>query len=233
MIVAGGSDGYNGQGQIFPKTIARLSPNLATWTLSSNTVVELARFGHCLGTDGVQRVCLWGGQESPGQNPIGGGMLIDAFNLSAEDFDTADQPELARNPSIVWSGTEFIVWGGTDASGQSLGGGSKFNPTSRTWTSLTHGGPVLTTTHAGHSATWTGTEMLLWGGTMNQFGTRYNPRNDGWNPMSIGPAMRQGARSEWTGTNMLLYLPALPAQGSIPELWQYQPPSKVYYYLKQ
>ena len=37
MIVVGGSDGYNGQGTIFPKTIARLSPNLDEWTLSSNT----------------------------------------------------------------------------------------------------------------------------------------------------------------------------------------------------
>jgi len=75
--------------------------------------------------------------------------------------------------------------------------------------------------------------MLLWGGSTNQFGTRYNPRNDGWSPMAIGPVMRAGGHSEWTGTNMLIYLPALPAQGSIPEFWRYQPPSKVYFYLKQ
>jgi hypothetical protein len=51
--------------------------------------------------------------------------------------------------------------------------------------------------------------------------------------MAVGPVMRAGARGEWTGTNMLLYLPALPSQGSIPELWQYVPPSKLYFYIKQ
>jgi hypothetical protein len=233
MIVVGGSDGYNGQDQFFPKTIARLSLNLATWTLSSNTDARLARFGHCLGTDGVRQVFLWGGQEQTDQDPIGDGLLIDAFNLSANPVDDADQLEPARNSSVVWSGTEFIVWGGTDAGNQPLGGGSKFNPISGSWTPLSHGGPVLSTTHAGHTAVWSGTEMLLWGGTTNQFGARFNPRNDGWNPMAIGPVMRAGAHGEWTGTNMLVYLPALSAQGSIPEFWRYQPPSKVYFYLKQ
>ena len=52
--------------------------------------------------------------------------------------------------------------------------------------------------------------MLLWGGNTNQFGTRYNPRNDGWNSMTVGPVTRHGAHGEWNGTNMLLYLPALP-----------------------
>jgi hypothetical protein len=130
MIVVGGSDGYNGQGELFTKTIARLSPNLTSWTVSSNTDPLLARFGHCLGTDGRGRVFLWGGQERPDlANPIGLGMLIDPFTLSGEEVDNADQHEPARNPSIVWSGTEFIVWGGTDAVGQPLGGGSRFNPT--------------------------------------------------------------------------------------------------------
>jgi hypothetical protein len=233
MIVAGGSDGYNGQGTIFPKTIARLSPNLTSWTLSSDTDSLLARFGHCLGTDGVRRVFLWGGHDQPGQNPIGAGMLIDAFNLSAHEVDNAEQPAPTRNSSIVWSRTEFIVWGGTGASGQPVGGGGKFDPTIEYWESFPFSGPVITTAHAGHAAVWSGTEMLLWGGSTNQFGVRFNPRNDGWNPMAIGPVMRAGGRGEWTGNNMLIYLPALPAQGSIPELWQYQPPSKVYYYLKQ
>ena len=176
---------------------------------------------------------LWGGQEQTEQDPIGVGMLIDAFSLSAYEVDNAEQPQPARNPSIVWSGTELIVWGGTDGSGQPLGGGAKFNPTIGAWEPLQFGGPAMTTTHAGHSAVWSGTEMLLWGGSTNPFGTRYNPRNDGWNPMAIGPVMRTGAHGAWAGTNMLIYLPALPAQGSIPELWRYQPPSKVNFYLKQ
>ena len=234
MVVVGGSDGYNNQDENFPRTIARLSADLTTWTISPPSVTSsLGRFGHCLATDGDRRVFLWGGQSQTVQDPIGVGMLIDAFTLSVGFIDDADQPVPARNSSIVWSGKEFIVWGGTDPIGLPLGGGSKFNPAGGYWTPLSHGGPIMTTPHAGHTAVWSGTEMLLWGGTTNQFGERYNPRNDGWNPMTVGPVARLGAHGQWNGTNMLLYLPALPTQGAIPELWQYQPPSKIYYYLKQ
>ena len=207
MVVVGGSDGYNNQDQNFPRTIARLSPNLTTWTISPlSASYSLGRFGHCLATDGDRRVFVWGGQSQTDQDPIGVGMLIDAFNLSAGLVDDADQPKPARNSSIVWSGKEFIVWGGTDTIGLPLGGGSKFNPTGGYWTPLSLGGPVMTTPHAGQTAVWSGTEMLLWGGNTNQFGTRYNPRNDGWNSMTVGPVTRHGAHGEWNGTNMLLYL---------------------------
>jgi hypothetical protein len=231
MVVVGGSDGYNNQGQDFNPTMARLSPNLGSWTLKTG----VGRFEHCLASDGNRRVFLWGGRDQVDADPIGNGTyLIDAVNLSAEEMDSADQPQPSRNPTVVWSGKEFIVWGGSWTDGTPLGGGSKFNPDSAflSWTPLSVGGPALTTRHAGHTAAWSGTEMLIWGGTTNAFGARYNPRNDAWTPMAVGPVMRAGGKAAWTGTHMLLYLPALPAPGAIPELWQYQPPAKTYLYLK-
>jgi len=231
MVVVGGSDGYNNQGQDFNPTMARLSPNLGSWTLKTG----VGRFEHCLATDGNRRVFLWGGRDQVDADPIGNGTyLIDAVNLSADELDSADQPEPSRNPTVVWSGKEFIVWGGSWTDGTPFGGGSKFNPDSAflSWTPLSVGGPALTTRHAGHTTVWSGTEMLIWGGTTNAFGARYNPRNDAWTPMSVGPTMRTGGKAVWSGTNMLLYLPALPTSGAIPELWQYQPPAKTYLYLK-
>lgn len=231
MVVVGGSDGYNGQGETFNPTIARLSSNLSIWTLATG----VGRFGHCLSTDGNRQVFLWGGQDQVVANPVvDGTFLIDAATLAAEAMDNADQPTPSRNSTAVWSGKEFIVWGGTLPGNLPAGGGSKFNPDPSVfyWTPLSVGGPVLTTTHAGHTAVWSGTEMLIWGGNTNAFGARYNPRNDAWTPMTVGPKVRTGGQAAWTGTNMLLYLPALPTSGAIPELWQYQPPMKTYLYLK-
>jgi len=234
MVVVGGSDGYNNQGQAFPRTIARLSPNLASWTLSSAVGSGVGRYYHCLGTDGNRSIFLWGGQTQVNSDPISDGTwLIDAVNLTGDELDHADQPEPARNPTIVWSGKEFIVWGGTRTDGTPLNGGGKFDPALQYWIQPVGIGPIYTTTHAGHTAAWSGIEMLIWGGSTNAFGARYNPRNDAWTPMAVGPKVRAGGKSVWTGTNMLLYLPALPAAGSIPELWQYQPAMKTYLYLKQ
>lgn len=236
MVVVGGSDGYNNQDQEFPRTIARLSPNLSTWTLSpASATYLLARWGHALATDGQRRVFLYGGQSQTDQDPIlYGGVMIDPYNLNAWQVDGADEPEPRRNPSMVWASTDFIVWGGTDTSGAAAGGGGKFHLAGDGyWMQPGADGPVLTTTHDGHTAVWTGNEMLLWGGSSSGAGSRYNPRNDAWASIPGGPAMRTGAVSAWTGTNMLIYLPALASPGSIPELWSYRPPSKVYFYLKQ
>jgi hypothetical protein len=233
MLVVGGSDGYNNQGYNFPHSIALLSSTLTNgWTLEADDPI-VGRYYHGLATDGGRQVLLWGGQNEPIQSPIGSGILIDAETLLPVRITNEDEPTPAHRPAITWGGKEFIVWGGDIHGNTALGGGARFNPTLGTWTQPQFGGPVLTTPFARHSAVWSGTELLLWGGPTNSSAARYNPRNDGFTPMSTGPAMRQNAFGAWTGNSMLLYLPALPAQGSVPELWEYTPPAKLFFYLKQ
>src|SRR5436190_21409318 len=60
----------------------------------------------------------------------------------------------------VWTGKEFIVWGGTD--GHSLGNGARYDPASDSWRPMTmQGAPA-----ARHSlpSLWTGSELIVWGG---------------------------------------------------------------------
>src|SRR6478672_4857995 len=62
-----------------------------------------------------------------------------------------------------------------------------------------------------HTAVWTGTEMIVWGGAngMTYFNTggRYNPGADSWIPTSTTnvPDARQSHTAVWTGTEMIIW----------------------------
>ena len=62
-----------------------------------------------------------------------------------------------------------------------------------------------------HTAVWTGTEMIIWGGqTSSPFfedGGRYNPSTDAWTPVSSNgaPSRRSEHKAVWTGTEMIVW----------------------------
>src|SRR5262245_19093702 len=64
----------------------------------------------------------------------------------------------------VWTGTEMLVWGGyygNTASGTPLGDGAAYHRATNSWR------PLPATTLAArsfHTAVWTGSRMLIWGG---------------------------------------------------------------------
>jgi hypothetical protein len=63
----------------------------------------------------------------------------------------------------------------------------------------------------GHSAVWTGTEMLIWGGSgvqpPTEGGWRYNPVLDRWTPMATlnSPASTTDHSTVWTGSEMIVW----------------------------
>ena len=78
----------------------------------------------------------------------------------------------------------MIVWGGIPGGDVNTGG--RYNPTSDSWI-------ATPTTNAPdgrdrHIAVWTGSEMIVWGGTQNNgitqlnTGGRYNIGTNGWTP---------------------------------------------------
>src|SRR5262249_54255867 len=77
---------------------------------------------------------------------------------------TANVPDARIDHTVVWTGSEMIVWGGLFyANGwQYLNTGSKYNPSTDTWTTTsTTDAP---TSRENHTAVWTGSEMIVWGG---------------------------------------------------------------------
>jgi N-acetylneuraminic acid mutarotase len=63
----------------------------------------------------------------------------------------------------------------------------------------------------GHSAIWTGTEMIIWGGEDYDLGlntgARYNPATDTWTSTSLtgAPSIRAYHSAIWTGTEMIIW----------------------------
>ena len=70
-------------------------------------------------------------------------------------------PTPRTEASAVWTGTEMVVWGGTN--GVSLRSGGGYDPSTDTWRPTSEGANVPTA-RTGHTAIWTGTEMIVWGG---------------------------------------------------------------------
>jgi len=113
----------------------------------------------------------------------------------------------------VFTGTEMIVWGGWyfDAGYQYLNSGARYNPVTDSWTPTSVGANVPSA-RAGHSAVWTGIEMIIWGGIADSLptladGAKYNPVADSWAPISLtnAPLGTEGHSAIWTGTEMIVW----------------------------
>src|SRR5205823_5833600 len=70
-------------------------------------------------------------------------------------------PTARQSHTAVWTGSEMIIWGGTDPSSDFNTGG-RYNPSTDSWTpTSTVNAPAA---RAFHTAVWTGSEMIVWGG---------------------------------------------------------------------
>src|SRR5262245_62186617 len=101
----------------------------------------------------------------------------------------------------------MIVWGGGTPGLLDTGG--RYDPAADSWMptavdSATPGARIL------HSAVWTGTEMIVWGGGDGQVpersGARYDPASDSWIPMAVpSTEARFDHTAIWTGSAMIVW----------------------------
>lgn len=122
-----------------------------------------------------------------------------------------DAPSPRSYATAVWTGTEMIVWGGSDTgTGNPVGDGSAYNPSTDTWRALpTSGAPSARLEHA---AVWTGEQMLIAGGrngsTVPGGFFAYDPQSNAWSEWTSagGPyAQRYGHAAVWTGSAMIIW----------------------------
>jgi hypothetical protein len=101
----------------------------------------------------------------------------------------------------------MIVWGGYD--GTNLNTGGRYNPTMDSWTAT----KIINAPkgRADHTAIWTGSEMIVWGGFIGGFaqddGGRYNAGADSWTATSTSnvPSERAYHTAVWTGSEMIIW----------------------------
>jgi N-acetylneuraminic acid mutarotase len=104
----------------------------------------------------------------------------------------------------------MIVWGGYN--GSVLNDGGRYNPSANTWATLPGSGTPRA--RAKHTAVWTGSDMIVWGGTTNlssggslNEGGRYDPAANSWaaTPASGAPAARYEHTAVWNGNEMIVW----------------------------
>jgi len=127
---------------------------------------------------------------------------------------TAAPLSARESHTAIWTGSEMIVWGGffnpSNFTDYFVTVAGRYNPATDTWhLTSTVNAP---TWRERHTAVWTGSEMIVWGGyggttgTVNT-GARYNPATDTWTPTSTtnAPAHRSRHVAVWTGSRMLVW----------------------------
>ena len=158
------------------------------------------------GTDMI----VWGGDGSGNVNT--GGIYNPAVDTWTPT-SLVNAPEGRSYHSILWTGKNLIAWGGTNSCGYSschLNSGGIFNPSTNTWTPMsTVDAPMG---RYAHTAVWTGSKMIVWGGTIGGTSTTnsggvYDPKTDTWSPISNvdAPTARTGHTAVWTGKEMIVW----------------------------
>lgn len=119
-----------------------------------------------------------------------------------------------RDAGVIWTGKEMVVWGGEGPRlpgrswGQPSSAGAAYDPTTDTWRPLP---PSMLEPRSAHATAWTGTEVLIWGGSASDErrafsnGAAYRPDADEWAALPPGPLTRRAyPSSAWTGTELLI-----------------------------
>src|SRR5260370_38790798 len=104
----------------------------------------------------------------------------------------------------------MIVWGGFDLfAATSFNTGGRYTPATDTWVATsTVGAPY---DRYLHTAVWTGSQMIVWGGYRSSgyqnTGGRYSPASDQWVPTSAAAAPTRPVRHTalWAGGAMIAW----------------------------
>jgi N-acetylneuraminic acid mutarotase len=205
MIVWGGfgSSGYFNSG-------GRYNPTSQSWATVSTTGAPTVRSDHaCVWTG--SKMIVWGGRSFAGYLADGG-----VYNPAVNEWSSltlSGAPTARHSAAAVYGNNTMIVWGGETSSGVTQSGGRLSvdgNGVPQQWQGVsTVNAPSART---GHTAVWTGSKMIVWGGrnggTFFGDGALYDPSTDTWTPLpSTGsPTARSGHGALWSGTEMLIFI---------------------------
>jgi N-acetylneuraminic acid mutarotase len=170
-------------------TSAKLAPGAAAANLQASGQATVPSGGMVMSTQ-------------PNDQALTGAGYI-AFGTVVSNTDGASAPPSSRYGHVaVWTGTELIVWGGSDT-------GARFNLGRKAWIPMsTVGVPTL---FENSTAVWTGTEMIVWGQSrvvgVGGAGGRYNPTTDTWSAVdsSGAPSGCKSHTAVWTGSEMIVW----------------------------
>lgn len=204
MIIWGGiNESYTfGNGSMY-------NPTSNTWQSMSSTNGPSSRFSHTAIWTG-QEMIIWGGTlagtlvrtDHKRYNPV---------NDSWSNITNVNSPSARVNHSAIWTGDRMIIFGGKLSNGTITNTGGIYDPATDSWSTIsTLNGPPNGLSE--HTAIWTGTEMITFGGRKNGGGLennfyKYNPIDDTWvqGNNTNKPISTIYHTAIWTGDKMIVY----------------------------
>ena len=207
MIVWGGM----ADGNVCLNTGDRYNPATNTWSATSmGANVPPARVYHTAVWTGTQMI-VWGGYDNLAGYTTTGGRYDPSTNTWSATSTGANVPQPRIHHTAVWTGTQMVVWGGNKDQNVNMNTGGRYDPSTDTW-SATSTGANVPSPRQYHTAVWTGTQMVVWGGESSfvplNTGGRYDPSTDSWTATSTGanvPPVRSYHTAVWTGAEMIIW----------------------------
>jgi N-acetylneuraminic acid mutarotase len=207
MIIWGG----NVQNLLMLQSGGRYDPATDTWTATSLIGAPIGRYGATAVWAG-NRMVVWGGKayRFALRGALNSGARYDPVSDTWTPTSGRGAPAPRYAHSAVSTGSRMLIWGGVVAipsypyyAATTTGG--QYDLATDTWTPMSKiGAPAART---GESAVWTGSLMVIWGGSYAHSGARYDPVSDHWTPTSEidVPRGRHGQSAVWTGSEMIVW----------------------------
>jgi hypothetical protein len=178
MIVWGGLADNSG---------GRYNPVTDNWVSTSTINAPIARAGHTAVWSGSEMI-VWGGFSPSGGGDFNTGGKYSPATDSWTPTSTTKVPAARTYHTAVWTGSEMTIWGGRVVSGVGVvDTGGRYDPATDGWA------PTSTTNAPSarqlHTAVYTGSEMIVWGGVGNAFPPHFNT---GGRYCAPGPPTRLG-----------------------------------------
>jgi N-acetylneuraminic acid mutarotase len=201
MIVWGGSDGFSDRFN----TGGKYNPGTNNWTATSTNNAPDERTAHTTVWTGAEMM-VWGGNGFFRDLNTGG-----RYNATTNGWvNIGHTPSARASHTAVWTGAEMVVWGGHQQDFLlPLNTGARYQPATDNWTATSVTNAPEERDY--HTAVWTGSAMIVWGGYGCcgglDTGGRYNPGTDTWMATddTNAPESRYGHTAIWTGSEMIVW----------------------------
>jgi N-acetylneuraminic acid mutarotase len=209
MVVWGGA---SNPGFDRVETGGRYDPATDTWATTTLVGVPLGREYATTVWTGSEMI-IWGGRDD-----------LEWTTSSGSRYDPSTDTWVRTNAQIpvartyhagVWTGNELVFWSGANSRilrepTSLLSDGARYDPLVEAWTPIsTLGAPAG---RVFHTAVWTGTEMIVWGGedlddVVTDTGGRYDPVSDTWSLTTLvgAPPASSEHHAFWTGSEMIVW----------------------------
>ena len=175
MIVWGGVD--RSVPNYFPDGAA-YDPATNIWSPIATPSNFAGRSNHTAVWTGKEMI-VWGGNTNAGVT--NSGAAYDPATDSWRLISTSGAPLPRLDQTVVWTGPagiSMVVWGGWDGGSILFNDGGRYDPVTDSWKATDQTVNVTPTKRTDHTAVWTGSEMIVWGGNDGSFansGGRYAP----------------------------------------------------------